>query len=72
MAATTAKAWTIESQAEDLSGLAFKDVTVPQELGEHDVLVDMKAASFNYRELVVCKVYSTDIPLSSLQSLTIL
>lgn len=71
MTATTAKAWTIESQAEDLSGLAFKDVTVPEELGEHDILVDMKAASFNYRELVVCKVCFTATLLSSLQSLTI-
>lgn len=56
MALTTAKAWTIESQNEDLSGLVLKDVEVQQELGEKDVLVEMKAASLNYRDLVICKV----------------
>ena len=56
MAVTTAKAWTIESQTKDLSGLVFKNVDLPQELGEHEVLVEMKAASLNYRELVAATV----------------
>lgn len=55
MAVTTARAWTIESQKDDLSGLVFKDVDLPRQLGEKEVLVEMKAASLNYRDLVACK-----------------
>lgn len=59
--ATSAQAWTIQSQAEDLSGLILKDIVIPQDIGEHEVLVEMRAASLNYRELVIVKVRPTSM-----------
>ena len=56
MAADTSQSWVIASQKEDLSGLVFKDVTSVRELGAHDVRVELRAASLNYRDLVIAKV----------------
>ena len=50
------QSWIIASQKEDLSGLVIKDTTSSRELGAHDVLVELRAASLNYRDLVVAKV----------------
>lgn len=54
--ATTSKAWVVKSQTDDLSGLVLEDVQLAQDLGDHDVLVDMRAGSLNYKEIVVAKV----------------
>jgi NADPH:quinone reductase-like Zn-dependent oxidoreductase len=52
----SSQSWIITSQKEDLSGLVFKDATGSRELGAHDVRVELRAASLNYRDLVVAKV----------------
>jgi NADPH:quinone reductase-like Zn-dependent oxidoreductase len=61
------QSWIIASQKEDLSGLVFQDTTGSRQLGAHDVRVELRAASLNYRDLVVAKVsLSTHLCVSDL------
>ncbi|KAK7222234.1 hypothetical protein V2G26_010237 [Clonostachys chloroleuca] len=53
--AQTALSWSIDSQASDLSGLVLQNQRPVPELGDKDVLVELRAASLNYRDLVVAK-----------------
>ncbi|KAL2261181.1 hypothetical protein VTK26DRAFT_4615 [Humicola hyalothermophila] len=55
MATTTFQSWVIASQKDDFSGLVFKNVTSSRDLGAHDVHVELRAASLNYRDLVIAK-----------------
>ena len=52
----SSQSWIIASQTEDISGLVFQDATSARGLGPHDVRVELRAASLNYRDLVVAKV----------------
>lgn len=63
--AQTALSWSIDSQASDLSGLVLQNQRPVPELGDKDVLVELRAASLNYRDLVVAKV-SLEFPISRL------
>lgn len=56
MSTSAIKAWRIESQQSDLSGLVLKDGPAPDKLGDDEVLVEMRAASLNYRDLVLATV----------------
>ncbi|KAF4125476.1 Alcohol dehydrogenase GroES-like domain [Geosmithia morbida] len=48
------QSWHIESQSEDLVGLILRDhEPAPLELGDDEILVEMRAASLNYRDLVL-------------------
>lgn len=58
MASNLARNWAIECQTDDLSGLVLRNAEVPRELGEGDVLVELRAASLNYRDLVLATVSS--------------
>ncbi|KAK3948341.1 zinc-type alcohol dehydrogenase-like protein-like protein [Pseudoneurospora amorphoporcata] len=49
------QSWIIASQKDDLTGLAFKNVANTRELGPHDVRVELRAASLNYRDLMIAK-----------------
>ncbi|KFH41228.1 Zinc-type alcohol dehydrogenase-like protein -like protein [Hapsidospora chrysogenum ATCC 11550] len=53
MAPGTARSLTISSQSEGLSGLVFRDTEIPQNLKDHEVLVELRAASLNYRDIVL-------------------
>lgn len=55
MAPTTQKQWTVSGNDKDFDGLSFGDAAVPK-VGEKDVLVKLRAASLNYRDLVIPKV----------------
>ena len=55
------KRWVINSQKEDLSGLSYEDAVLGVTLGPEDVLVEMRAGSINYRDLVIGKV-NTPLP----------
>lgn len=49
--------WRIQEQSDDLSGLAFSNTNLLQtQLDDDEVLVEMRAASLNYRDLVLAKV----------------
>jgi NADPH:quinone reductase-like Zn-dependent oxidoreductase len=50
--------WAMQTQSDDFSGLEFKQGLPYHELqvGDEDVLVELHAASLNYRELVIVKV----------------
>lgn len=50
------KRWIIDSQDDDLSGLKYVDGVLGSEVGPDDVLVEMRAGSINYRDLVIGKV----------------
>lgn len=39
----------------------YTDIDIPQ-LGDHDCLVEMKAVSLNYRDLIIPKVSYTSFP----------
>jgi len=56
MAQHPTKAWVLESQKDDLSGLVLKDVALTSELGDYDVHVNIRAASLNYRDIMIIKV----------------
>lgn len=56
MASGSARVLTIASQSDDLSGLAFQTTEIPQDLGDHEVLVELHAASLNYRDIAIAKV----------------
>lgn len=56
MASSFVRSWAIESQTDDLSGLVLRNAEAPRELGEGEVLVELRAASLNYRDLVLATV----------------
>jgi NADPH:quinone reductase-like Zn-dependent oxidoreductase len=47
--------WVLESQ-NGIDSLKWEHNAVTKELGEHEVLVELHAASLNYRDLVIAKV----------------
>lgn len=52
--------WVIQKQADDLSGLVLVKTASDTSQLEHDeILVEMRAASLNYRDLVVAQVQSS-------------
>ncbi|KAF9871819.1 hypothetical protein CkaCkLH20_10753 [Colletotrichum karsti] len=55
MANTLGQQWVVRSQQSDLSGLQFQENAPIPELGPSEVLVEVLAASLNYRDLVVAK-----------------
>jgi len=55
MAPTTTAQWTVEGKS-GLDSLKFNPNAPLPKLGDHDVLVKFKAASLNYRDLVITKV----------------
>lgn len=56
MASSLARNWVVECQTEDLSGLVLRNAEPLRELGEGEVLVELRAASLNYRDLVLATV----------------
>jgi NADPH:quinone reductase-like Zn-dependent oxidoreductase len=64
MLPTTTSRWTLKAQ-DGLGSLTYEENAVVPDLGSEDVLVELHAASLNYRELVITKVriyfYITDI-----------
>jgi hypothetical protein len=57
MAPSTTKQWVIQGSAKGFDELKLTEGPVPQ-VGEHDVLVKMHAASLNFRDLIIPKVCS--------------
>jgi NADPH:quinone reductase-like Zn-dependent oxidoreductase len=55
MATGTFKQWVLDSQ-NGVESLVSRQVQIPAELGEHEVLMKIHAASLNYRDLVIAKV----------------
>ena len=54
----TTKQWTVEG-ADGFESLKFnKSASIPK-IGSHDVLVKFHAASLNYRDLVISKVWKS-------------
>lgn len=49
------KQWVITSGEKDFDGLQPQEAKV-ENVGEHDVLVKLHAASLNYRDLAIAKV----------------
>jgi hypothetical protein len=63
--------WIIDQQKQDLSGLVYQQCDVPQDVGPDEVLVQLHAASLNYRDLVLAQV-PTSPTVSSEPGLTII
>lgn len=47
--------WTVLDKENGFDGLTFGEAPVPK-VGEHEVLVKFRAASLNYRDLIIPKV----------------
>lgn len=56
MAPTTMKQWVMQDIENGFDGLVYLDAPVPK-LGENQVLVKLHAASLNYRDLIILKVW---------------
>ena len=56
MPPSTMKQWVVEDMEHDFDGLVYKDAAVPK-VGENEVLVKLQAASLNYRDLAIPKVW---------------
>lgn len=56
MSPSTMKQWFIQDKEHDFDGLVYQDAAVP-EVGENEVLVKLEAASLNYRDLIIPKVW---------------
>ena len=56
MSPSTMKQWVVEDMEHDFDGLVYKDAAVPK-VGENEVLVKFQAASLNYRDLTIPKVW---------------
>jgi len=56
MTQSTIQQWNVVSQEDDLSGLELQTKPAITELGPDEVLVELRAASLNYRDLVIAKV----------------
>lgn len=50
------KQWTISDTKNGFDGLKFENVAIPR-VGENEVLVKLHAASLNYRDLIIPKVF---------------
>lgn len=59
MAPTTQKQWSVSGTDKGFDGLQFVDAEVPK-CGENEVLVQMRGASLNYRDLIIPKVRDSD------------
>ena len=57
----TYKQWTPQGQ-NGLDSLVASVGSLPKELGEHDVLVKIHAASLNFRDIVLAKVSISSSP----------
>ena len=55
--------WTLKTQG-GIESLQYEVKAELPELGEEDVLVEMHAASLNYRDLMIAKVYNPLIKLA--------
>lgn len=55
MAPTTMKQWSVSGGDKDFDGLSFGEGPVPK-VGENEVLVKLRAAALNYRDLIIPKV----------------
>ncbi|KAH9905730.1 NAD(P)-binding protein [Xylariomycetidae sp. FL2044] len=51
---STMKQWIVTSTEKDFDGLSYDDAPVPK-VGDHEVLVKLRAASLNYRDLIIPK-----------------
>lgn len=58
MAPITTKEWIVSRNDKGFDGLEPREVKIPQ-VGETEVLVKLKAAALNYRDLVIAKVHKT-------------
>jgi NADPH:quinone reductase-like Zn-dependent oxidoreductase len=56
MSPSTMKQWVVEDKEHGYDGLVYKDAAVPK-VGENEVLVKLHAASLNYRDLIIPKVW---------------
>jgi NADPH:quinone reductase-like Zn-dependent oxidoreductase len=52
---TTLKQWSVQGTDKDFDGVQFQDGPVPK-VGDNDVLVKMRGASLNYRDVLIPKV----------------
>jgi len=52
------KQWSVKGKTDGFDELVYEDVPVPK-ISENEVLVKMKAASLNYRDLIIPKVWSS-------------
>jgi NADPH:quinone reductase-like Zn-dependent oxidoreductase len=48
--------WTLDSQ-NGIESLVSRQAQMPREVGEHEILVKIHAASLNYRDLAIAKVH---------------
>jgi len=55
MSATTTRQWTVQGQ-KGFDDLKFNPNAPVPKLGDHDVLVKIRFASLNFRDLVILKV----------------
>ncbi|KAL2202333.1 zinc-binding oxidoreductase, partial [Sarocladium strictum] len=55
MSPSNIQQWSVTAQKEDLSGLELQTKPLPEELGPDEVLVELRAASLNYRDIVIAK-----------------
>lgn len=55
MAPAKMQQWTVLDKENGFDGLTFGEAAVPK-VGEHEVLVKFRAASLNYRDLIIPKV----------------
>ena len=53
---THTRQYTVQDEPKDFSSLKFDEEAPLPELGQHDVLVQWKYASLNYRDLIIAKV----------------
>lgn len=56
MAPAQMKQWTVLNKDNDFDGLSYGDAPIPK-VGDNDVLVKLHAASLNYRDLIIPKVW---------------
>ena len=55
MAPTTMKQWSVSGADKGFDGLSFGEASLPS-VGENEVLVKLRAAALNYRDLTIPKV----------------
>lgn len=55
MASIQTKQWVVETATASYEGLKLKEAQLP-ELGDHDILVEMKSVSLNYRDVMISNV----------------
>ena len=48
--------WTLEAQ-EGIESLKYEQTQATTDLGDQEVLVELRAASLNYRDIVITKVF---------------